>query len=54
MVDINDLALIGQDGVTFDGGFGTSNNAGVALQMSLFFVSFFMDWESSKCLEHKW
>ena len=36
MVDIIDLALIGQDGVTFDGGFGTSNSVGIALKMSLF------------------
>ena len=36
MVDIIDLALIGEDGVTFDGGIGTSNNIGMAFHTSYF------------------
>ena len=43
IVDIIDLVLFGQDGVTFDRGLGTSSNVGIAFQMSLFFVSLFMN-----------
>ena len=55
MVDIIDLALIGQDGVTFGGGFGTSNNVGIAFQMSLLFgtqviVAQLMYWNSSQII----
>ena len=43
MVEIIDLAFIDWDGVTFDGGLGTSNNVGIAFQMGLFFC--FFVWE---------
>ena len=45
-------ALTWWDGVTLDGGFGTSNSVGIAFQTSLFCVSLFINWDSSKCLEH--
>ena len=54
MVDIIDLALIGWDGVTFDGVFETSNNVGIAFKMSFFFVSLYTNSEMSKCLEQNW
>ena len=40
MVDIIDLALIGWDGVTFDGVFETSNNVGIAFKMEFIFCFF--------------
>ena len=54
MVDIIDLALQGRDHVPFDGGFRTSNNVGIAFQMSLFLFCFFFVHELKifKVLEH--
>ena len=49
---LNSITLSDREGVTFDGGFGTLNNVGIAFLMSQFCFSLFVNCESSKWLEH--